>query len=214
MSTAGCAHHVPRGRGNHYERRELLAVALLLVMALLTACATQPGQASSTSTPNAAASQTAGAAATHAAEPVRVAVTAQQEGALATHAAQLVVAVTVANQTAAPIHIYHIPCYGPLFDVELEVNHVTVTGNLDDDGACLLDTIPVDKEPAIATGGAHTFTVTVDLKLWTALSPGPYALVAKVQWHQGSQDALEQLTAGQSDIPHGVAEGTGAITLQ
>jgi hypothetical protein len=213
VSTAGCAHRVPRGKGTCHGVRGSFFVALLLVMAPLTACATQPGQASSTSTPNAAASQTADAAATRAAEPVRVDVTAQQEGALATHAAQLVVAVTVANHTPAPIHIYHIPCYGPLFDVELEVNHVAVTGNLDDDDPCLLDTIPVDKEPAIATGGAHTFTVTVDLKDGT-LDPGAYALVAKVQWHQGSQDALDQLSAGQSDIPHGVAEGTGAITLQ
>src|SRR5689334_21927704 len=183
-------------------------------MALLAACATQPGQTSSKSTPNAAASQTAGAMATRAAEPVQVDVTAQQEGALATHVARLTVAVTVTNHTAAPIHIYRIPCQGAFFDLELGVNQLAVTGNLDLEDPCLLDTIPVDDAPEIAVGASHTFSVTVDLYLFTALSPGSYALVAKVQWHQGSQESLDQLAAGQSNIPHGVAEGTGAVTLQ
>ena len=214
MSTAGCAHHMPHGNTTHHGRREPLAVALLITMALLAACATQSGQASRNSTPNAAASQTAGAAATRAAEPVHVDATAQQDGALATHAARLTVAVTVTNHTATPIHIYRIPCQGPFFDLELEVNHVAVTGNLDLEDPCLLDTIPVDDAPEIAAGASHTFTVTVDLKFFTALSPGPYTLLAKVQWHQGSQDSLDQLSAGQSDIPHGTAEGTGAVTLQ
>lgn len=213
MSTAAYACRLLGGGGIRYSVHRTIAVALVIMMASVVACATQSGRTSGQNTPNATASQTAGAAATRAAEPVLVDVTAQQEGALATHAAQLVVAVTVANHTPASIHIYR-PCEAPFFDLELEVNHVSVTGNLDLEDPCLLGNPPGDKEPAIAAGGAHTFTVTVDLKLWTALSPGPYALLAKVQWHQGSQDALDQLSAGQSDIPHGVAEGTGAITLQ
>jgi hypothetical protein len=183
------------------------------VIALLAAYATQTGQGavSRKSTPNAAASQTADAAATRAAEPVQVDVTAQQEGVLATHAAQLIIAVAVTNHTATPIHLYRIPCQGPFFDLELEVNHVSVTGNLDLEDPCLLGLPPGDKEPAIDAGASHTFSVTVDLKLWTSLSPGPYALVAKVQWHQG---AVDQLAADPSAVPHGVADGTGAVTLQ
>jgi hypothetical protein len=211
VNTAGCVHHGRRGRGACHGRREPLDIALLIMLALLAACATQPGQASSKSTPNAAASQTVGATATRAAEPVQVDVTAQQEGTLATHAARLTIAVTVINHTEPPIHIYRIPCQGPFFDLELEVNQVAVAGNLDLEDPCLLDTIPVDDGPEIATGASHTFSVAVDLKLWTWLSPGPYALVAKAQWHQGPVD---QLAADPSAVPHGVAEGTGAVTLQ
>lgn len=188
----------------------------MLVLALAACGTTSAGAgASATATARAAATSTAAAraqaTATATAQPVTLAAGLAQRGTVAANDVRLTATVTIANHTAAPIHLANNICWADIADTTGgRPNHRPATIGLMVEDApphaiwyswvgipCIQGAAYVDVQE-VPAGGTFTAALTCDLSrgfaAGVALRAGaPYTIRVKVFfWHQGTVDQFLQ----------------------
>jgi hypothetical protein len=191
----------------------LTLVPLLVLAACGTPTAGVSATATATATTQAAATSTAAAQATATAQPVTLAVQFAQYGTVSANDVELVARVSVANHTAAPIHLANSACFvdnahttggradGRPATIGLRVDDASTQhaiwfswGTLQCVGG--VPAIDVQEVPA---EGTFTATLTCDLSRGfvppgaTLRSGVPYAIRVHIFfWHQGTADQFNQ----------------------
>lgn len=185
----------------------LAGCSLILICALsvLAACgaSTLSGPAAhATATARAQTAATTAAQATHAAEPVLLAIQVTQQGTLAQNNAHLLVTLTVTNQTDQTIHLTVPRCLHSALAFEVHnAKSQTLWASYVYPGSCPSFVRPFD-ERVVSAGNEYTTTINGDLALVTKLGVPklqagiPYTILGKLWiWHQGTLDQFMQSEA-------------------